>query len=169
MQGQKALGFHQKYLNLCSEDERRSYRVGRTWGWLINDRIFICKIASPTSRCYCVFQLGYQNVSLPCLTLNSGLPRVLKNSQFTFIKCKAIKSFKYVKWYKKSLNYNFKRSYSWRRKDKNGDTAGLNFKRQWCHWINMSAAHFKVKTRHRCLYVNVSLKGTVSTALKCSE
>ncbi len=22
MQGQKALGFHQKYLNLCSEDER---------------------------------------------------------------------------------------------------------------------------------------------------
>uniref|UniRef100_A0A8C2F691 Small G protein signaling modulator 2 n=1 Tax=Cyprinus carpio TaxID=7962 RepID=A0A8C2F691_CYPCA len=25
MQGQKALGFHQKYFNLCSEDERRSY------------------------------------------------------------------------------------------------------------------------------------------------
>ncbi len=25
MQGQKALGFHQKYLNLCSEDEQRSY------------------------------------------------------------------------------------------------------------------------------------------------
>ncbi len=24
----------------------------------------------------------------------------------------------------------------------------------------MSAAHFKVKTRHGCLYVNVSLKGT---------
>ncbi len=24
MQGQKALGFHQKYLNLCSEDEQRS-------------------------------------------------------------------------------------------------------------------------------------------------
>ncbi len=25
MEGQRALGFHQKYLNLCSEDERRSY------------------------------------------------------------------------------------------------------------------------------------------------
>ncbi len=25
MEGQKALRFHQKYLNLCSEDERRSY------------------------------------------------------------------------------------------------------------------------------------------------
>jgi len=29
-----ALRFHQKYLNLCSEDERRSYRVGTTWGWV---------------------------------------------------------------------------------------------------------------------------------------
>ncbi len=25
VEGQRALGFHQKYLNLCSEDERRSY------------------------------------------------------------------------------------------------------------------------------------------------
>ncbi len=40
IQGQKALGFHQKYLNLCSEDEQRSYRFGATWGWVINDRIF---------------------------------------------------------------------------------------------------------------------------------
>ncbi len=36
MQGQKALRFHQKYLNLCSKDERRSYRFGTTWGWAIN-------------------------------------------------------------------------------------------------------------------------------------
>ncbi len=30
MEGQKALEFHQRYLNLCSEDEQRSYgfRVG---------------------------------------------------------------------------------------------------------------------------------------------
>ncbi len=41
MEGQKALTFHHKYLNLCSEDERRSYRFGTTWGWVINDRIFI--------------------------------------------------------------------------------------------------------------------------------
>ncbi len=41
MQGQKALGFHQKYLNLCSEDEWKPYRFGTTWGWVINDRFFI--------------------------------------------------------------------------------------------------------------------------------
>ncbi len=34
MQGQKALGFHQKYLNLCSDDEWRCYRFGTTWGQL---------------------------------------------------------------------------------------------------------------------------------------
>ncbi len=39
MQGQKALRYNQKYLNLCSEDEWRSYRFGTTWGWVINDRI----------------------------------------------------------------------------------------------------------------------------------
>ncbi len=41
MQGQKALRFHQIYLNLCSENERRSYGLGTTWVWVINDRIFI--------------------------------------------------------------------------------------------------------------------------------
>ncbi len=82
---------------------------------------------------------------------------ILNTAQGVF---KALKSFKYVKWYKKRLNCNFKRSYSWGWKGKNRDTAGLNFKRQLCHCINMSAARFKVKTWHGCLYVNVSLKGT---------
>ncbi len=41
MEGQRALGVHQKYLNLCSEDERRSYVFGTTWGWVTNDWIFI--------------------------------------------------------------------------------------------------------------------------------
>ncbi len=41
MQGQKAPGFHQKCLNLCSKDERSSYRFGTIWGWVSNDRIFI--------------------------------------------------------------------------------------------------------------------------------
>ncbi len=40
-EGQRALRFKLKYLNLCSEDERRSYGFGTTWGWVINDRIFI--------------------------------------------------------------------------------------------------------------------------------
>ncbi len=42
-EGQRALGIHKKYLNLCSEDERRSYGFGMTWRWVVNDRInFFC-------------------------------------------------------------------------------------------------------------------------------
>ncbi len=47
MQGQKALGFHQKHLNLCSKDEHKSYGFGTTWGWVINDRIFIFWVNYP--------------------------------------------------------------------------------------------------------------------------
>ncbi len=50
MQGQKALGIHQKYLNLCSEDEQRSYRFGTTWGWVINDSIFIFGWTIPLNK-----------------------------------------------------------------------------------------------------------------------
>ncbi len=39
MDGQRALRFHQKYLNLVYEDERRTYRFGTTWECVINDRI----------------------------------------------------------------------------------------------------------------------------------
>ncbi len=49
MKGHKALGFHQKYLNLCSEYEQRSYRFGMTWGWVIDDRIFIFGWTNPLS------------------------------------------------------------------------------------------------------------------------
>ncbi len=38
---QNALGFYQKYLNLCSEDEQRSYGFGTAWMWVINKIIFI--------------------------------------------------------------------------------------------------------------------------------
>ncbi len=41
MEGQRALRFHQIYLNLSSEDEQRSYGFGTTWGWVINDKNFI--------------------------------------------------------------------------------------------------------------------------------
>ncbi len=43
MQGQKKLSDLIKTYcvnNLGSEDERRSYMFGMTWGWVINDRIF---------------------------------------------------------------------------------------------------------------------------------
>ncbi len=35
VQGQKALGFHQKYLNLCPKDEQSSYWFGIKWGCVI--------------------------------------------------------------------------------------------------------------------------------------
>ncbi len=41
MQGQKALGFHPKYINLCYKDERISYGFGTTRGWVINNIILI--------------------------------------------------------------------------------------------------------------------------------
>ncbi len=36
MEGQKAFGFHEKYLNLCSEDEWMSYGFGMTWHFWVN-------------------------------------------------------------------------------------------------------------------------------------
>ncbi len=39
MEGQRALGCHQIYLNLYSDDERRYCGFWSTWGWVINDRI----------------------------------------------------------------------------------------------------------------------------------
>ncbi len=57
MQGQKALGFHQKYLNLCFENERRSNWFGTTWRWVINDRIKIFGLTIPlTLLAKCCFQ-----------------------------------------------------------------------------------------------------------------
>ncbi len=50
MEGQRALRIHQKYLNLCSKDERRSYGFGTTWGWVINDKNFILGWRNPLNR-----------------------------------------------------------------------------------------------------------------------
>ncbi len=49
MEGLRALRFDQKYLNFCSKDERISYGFGMTWGWVINDRIFIFGWTNPLS------------------------------------------------------------------------------------------------------------------------
>ncbi len=42
-EGQSALGMHQEHLNLCSEDEQKSYRFGTTWAW-VNDNTLACNI-----------------------------------------------------------------------------------------------------------------------------
>ncbi len=39
-----------KYLPLCSEEQRHSYRFGTTWGWVNDDRIFIFGWTIPLSR-----------------------------------------------------------------------------------------------------------------------
>ncbi len=60
MGGLRALGFNQKHLNLCSEDERRSYWLGTTWGWVINGRILISGWTNPSS----MYMLGESGVVL---------------------------------------------------------------------------------------------------------
>ncbi len=46
MEGQRALGFHQKYLNLYVI-LNESLRFEATWGWVINDWIFILRWTIP--------------------------------------------------------------------------------------------------------------------------
>ncbi len=68
MEGQIALGFHQKHFNLCSEDERRSYGFGTTWGWVINARIFILGWTNPLMFvgwfCRCCPILQHSNLNM---------------------------------------------------------------------------------------------------------
>ncbi len=52
--GQKALGYNPKYLNLCCEDERRSYAFGTKLEWAIKDRIFIFGGTISLKECSCL-------------------------------------------------------------------------------------------------------------------
>ncbi len=55
MEGQRALGFYQQYIDLCYKDEWRSYGFGKTRGWvIINDRIFIFWWTIPLSASLCL-------------------------------------------------------------------------------------------------------------------
>ncbi len=62
--GQRTLRFHQKYLNLCSEEERRSDRFRTAWGRVINDIIFISRVNYP---------LKCPLIRWQCTLLNPGL------------------------------------------------------------------------------------------------
>ncbi len=57
VEGQRALVFHQKYLNLWSKDERRPHEFVLTWGEYLNDRIFIFGWTNPvryiSNICFC--------------------------------------------------------------------------------------------------------------------
>ncbi len=50
--GHKPYGFHPKYLKLYSEDERSFYEFGTTWGYVINDKIFILGWSIPLSNLF---------------------------------------------------------------------------------------------------------------------
>ncbi len=66
MEGQIALRFHQKHLNLCSEDEWRSYRFGTTWGWVMY-RILILGWTPLTPSTIQSIPDGQNQVPLFCL------------------------------------------------------------------------------------------------------
>ncbi len=79
MEGQRALGFHQKYLNSCSEDERRYYAIVTTWGWVINDRVFIfgCTVSlnvqHTTSEKLLIFEITKTNTPY----VDSSAPKLM--------------------------------------------------------------------------------------------
>ncbi len=133
----------------------------------ILELLTLCFSGLAKSLARCRGAIVFSSRLLKCITaLLDGLSEIqgshgsLNLIQLNWRVFKALKSFKYVKCYKKSLNYNFKRSYSWEWKGKNRNMAGFNFKRQLCNLINMSDARFEVKTGCvGCLHVNGSLKG----------
>jgi len=47
MEGQRSFNFHQKYLHLCSKDERKPYRFGTTWWGSNSWRNFHFCVKSP--------------------------------------------------------------------------------------------------------------------------
>ncbi len=53
MEGLRVLRFKLKYINLCSDNEQRSYGFGTTSGWVINDNIFIFGQTNPLKE-FCV-------------------------------------------------------------------------------------------------------------------
>ncbi len=41
-----------EYLPLCSAEQRHSYRIGNTWGWVNDDRIFLFLVNYPFNTVY---------------------------------------------------------------------------------------------------------------------
>ncbi len=62
--GSKISWISSKHLNLCSEDERRSYGFGTTREWVINNRIFIFGWTNPLINLICwTWQIHYYCVN----------------------------------------------------------------------------------------------------------
>ncbi len=61
--GSESSRISSKYLNLCFEDEQRSYRFGLTWGWVIHDRTFIFGWTIPLN-CSSNLQMVHNHISV---------------------------------------------------------------------------------------------------------
>ncbi len=80
--GSESSWFHQKYLNLCSEDERwRSYGFGTTRGWVINDRFFIFLVNYPFKTNLQSFMICY----FPFLVMLKVSDLFLKSTESSFL------------------------------------------------------------------------------------
>ncbi len=73
MQGQRALRFNQKHLNLCSEDEQRSYGFGTTRGWVIIDRIFILGWTNPLTTFFSIVSFRNSPTNNLLFPMTSGV------------------------------------------------------------------------------------------------
>ncbi len=69
MLGQKALGFHQKHLNLCSEDERRSYGFEPTWRWVIHEHLHLRLRSTNDQTCLNIWYHYSTAMQFPSQTL----------------------------------------------------------------------------------------------------
>ncbi len=82
MESQRALGFNQKYLNLCSEDEQMSYGFGTTWGWVINDCIFVFGWTFPLiNGCQFRYFISQKTSSVACVGNVSWTPEFCNRQQ----------------------------------------------------------------------------------------
>ncbi len=82
----EAHGMHQKYLNLCSEDERRSYGFGTKLGRVINDRIVIFGWTIPLMLYIVIYQIrawdNPNNMILSTAINDSMIPFPSRRSPF---------------------------------------------------------------------------------------
>jgi len=80
-----------KYLNLCSKYERRPYRCGTTWGWVINNRIFFFGWTNPLTILHfgefiliCMFSYDLLTQWWLCLGVDLHAYFLSKNDTFSY-------------------------------------------------------------------------------------
>jgi len=96
---QKALGFHQKYLNLCSENEHRSFGSGTTWEWVIDGWPILFKCVNTcgsSDRTPCEFEWNWLHTSTKTLQNTTKQQKIKQNSANKRLCCIWAQIFKHV-------------------------------------------------------------------------